>query len=132
VAGSASRWTGTAPAQFQDLAFTPLSECAYHTVINTAGTFKIDLELLPSGNLQVTWSADPSASASVDCPPDDSEPPYDPPPIPGMPGPSLLGVTPTTFELPATGGLQAIGGGIDAGGGDGFFDAGSLLISRSK
>ena len=49
-----------------------------------------------------------------------------------MPGPSLLGVTPTTFELPAGGGLQAIGGGIDGGGGDGFFDSGSLQISRAK
>jgi hypothetical protein len=49
-----------------------------------------------------------------------------------MPGPSLLGVTPTTFELPASGGKQAIGGGIDGGDGDGFFDSGSLLVSRTK
>lgn len=132
VAGSASRWTGTAPALFTDLSFTPNSECLLHTPVNTAGTFKIDLELLPSGNLRVTWSADPSSSASIDCPPDTSDPPYDPPPIPGMLGPSLLGVTPMTFELPASGGLQVIGGGIDAGGGDGFFDSGSLLVSRSK
>jgi hypothetical protein len=132
VAGSASRWTGTAPALFTDLSFTPNSECLLHTPVNTAGTFEVDLELLPRGNLRVTWSADPSSSASIDCPPDTSDPPYDPPPIPGMPGPSLLGVTPTTFELPASGGLQVIGGGIDAGGGDGFFDSGSLLVSRSK
>ena len=132
VAGSATRWSGTAPALFTDVSFTPKDDCAYHTLINTAGTFTVDLELLPSGNLRVTWSADPSSSASVDCPPDDSEPPYDPPPIPGMPGPSLLGVTPTTFELPASGGRQVIGGGIDAGGGDGFFDSGSLLVSRDK
>jgi hypothetical protein len=132
VPGSATRWTGTAPALFTDVWFTPKDDCAYHTLINTAGTFTVDLELLPSGNLRVTWSADPSSSASVDCPPDDSEPPNDPPPIPGMPGPSLLGVTPTTFELPASGGKQAIGGGIDGGGGDGFFDSGSLLVSRNK
>ena len=132
VAGSATRWTGTAPALFTDLAFTAKSECLLHTPVNTAGTFQIDLELLPSGNLRVTWSADPSSSASIDCPPDSSEPPYDPPPIPGMPGPSLLGVTPTTFELPGSGGLQVIGGGIDAGGGEGFFDSGSLLVSRSQ
>jgi hypothetical protein len=48
-----------------------------------------------------------------------------------MPGPSLLGVSPTTFELPASGGLQVIGGGIDAGGGDGFFPTGSLLVSSN-
>jgi hypothetical protein len=132
VPGSATRWTGTAPALFTDVSFTPKDDCAYHTLINTAGTFTVDLELLPSGNLKVTWSADPSSSASVDCPPDGSDPPYDPPPIPGMPGPSLLGVTPTTFELPASGGSQAVGGGIDGGGGDGFFPSGSLLVSRSK
>jgi hypothetical protein len=132
VPGSTSRWTGSAPALFTDVSFTSKNECAYHTIVNTAGTFAVDLELLPSGNLKVTWSADPSSSASVDCPPDTSEPPYDPPPIPGMPGPSLLGVTPTTFELPASGGLQVIGGGVDAGGGEGFFDSGSLLVSRDK
>ena len=132
VPGSTTRWRGTAPAQFTDLSFTPKSECAMHTFVNNAGTFTIDLELLPSGNLQVTWSADPSTSASIDCPPDDSDPPHDPPPIPGMPGPSLLGVTPTTYELPASGGLQVIGGGIDGGGGDGFFPAGSLLVGRNK
>jgi hypothetical protein len=103
-----------------------------HTPVNTPGTFTVDLELLPSGNLRVTWSADPSSSASIDCPPDGSDPPHDPPPIPGMTGPSLLGVSPTTFELPASGGLQVIGGGIDGGGGDGFFDSGSLLVSRNK
>ncbi len=70
VPGSATRWTGTAPALFTDLAFTSKTECAYHTPVNTAGTFKVDLELLPSGNLKVTWSADPSSSASIDCPPD--------------------------------------------------------------
>ena len=132
VPGSTTRWKGTAPALYADLAFTPLSECVMHTPVNTAGTFVVDLERLPSGNLKVTWSADPSTSASIDCPPDDSDPPYDPPPIPGMTGPSLLGVTPTTFELPASGGLQAIGGGIDAGGGDGFFDSGSLLVSPNR
>ena len=132
VRGSTTRWTGTAPALFGDLSFTAKSECVMHTPVNTAGTFSVDLERLPSGNLKVTWSADPSSSASIDCPPDGSDPPYDPPPIPGMTGPSLLGVTPTTYELPASGGLQVIGGGIDAGGGDGFFDSGSLLVSPNR
>jgi hypothetical protein len=103
-----------------------------HTYVNTPGTFRIDIELLPSGNISVTWSADPSASASIDCPPDDSDPPHDPPPIPGMVGPSLLGATPATYELPADGGVQVIAGGVDGGGGDGFFPSGSLLVSRNK
>ena len=132
VAGSTTRWKGTAPALFADLTFTAKSECAMHTYVNTAGTFVVDLERLPSGNLKVTWFADPSTSASIDCPPDGSDPPYDPPPIPGMTGASLLGATPATYELPASGGLQVIGGGIDGGGGDGFFPTGSLLVSPNR
>ena len=96
VRGTRTRWKGTAPALFGDLAFTALSECAMHTPVNTAGTFSVEMERLPSGNLKVTWSANPETSASIDCPPDDSEPPFDPPPVPGMPGPSLLAVDPTT------------------------------------
>jgi hypothetical protein len=132
VAGSANRWRGTAPALFTDLSFTAKSECAMHTYVNTPGTFTIDIELLPSGNISVTWSANPSATASIDCPPDDSDPPHDPPPIPGMQGPSLVGATPMTYELPANGGVQAIAGGVDGGGGDGIFPSGTLLVSRDK
>jgi hypothetical protein len=132
VSGSTTRWRGTAEALYSDVYFTSKTECAYHTVVNTPGTFTIDLELQPSGNVAVTWSADPTVSASVDCPPDSSEPPYDPPPIAGMPGPSLVGVSPTSFELPAKGGVQGIGGGVDAGGGEGFVDSGSLVILRNK
>jgi hypothetical protein len=87
---------------------------------------------LAGGSSTSRWSADPSTSASIDCPPDDSDPPHDPPPIPGMVGPSLLGATPATFELPADGGVQAIAGGIDGGDGDGFFPSGTLLVSRNK
>jgi hypothetical protein len=132
VPGSANHWTGSAPAQFTDVTFTPHIECAYEPIVNTPGTFTVDIKLLPSGNLEVMWSADPSATASVDCPPDDGDPPYDPPPQPGQPGPSLVGATPTTYELPASGGLQVIGGGVDGGGGDGYFDSGSLLVSRNR
>jgi hypothetical protein len=132
VPGSANHWTGSAPAQYTDVVFTPHIECPYVAIVNTPGTFKVDIKRLASGNLEVTWSADPSASASVDCPPDDSDPPYDPPPQPGQPGPSPVGATPTTYELPASGGSQAIGGGIDGGGGDGYFDSGTLVVSPSR
>jgi hypothetical protein len=132
VPGSADRWTGTAQALYTDVSFTAKSECELHTIVNTPGTFKVDIELLASGSIKVTWSADPTTSASIDCPPDGSDPPNDPPPIPGMVGPTLLGVSPTTFELPPGSVLQTIGGGIDGGGGDGFFDSGSLLVSRTK
>jgi hypothetical protein len=131
VPGEANHWRGSAPAQFTDVTFTSHDECAYHSIVNNPGTFTVDIKLLPSGSTEVTWSADPSATASVDCPPDNSDPPYDPPPVAGMQGPSLVGATPTTFELPPDG-VQVIGGGVDAGGGDGLSDSGSLLISRTK
>jgi len=131
VSGSTTTWRGSAPAQYSDVYFNSKNECPYTTIVNNPGTFTIDLTLQPSGSLQAMWSADPSVSASVDCPPDDSDPPNDPPPIPGMAGPSLVGVSPTSFEVPADH-VQPIGGGIDGGGGDGFFNSGSLLISPTK
>jgi hypothetical protein len=131
VPGSADHWTGSAPAQYTDVVFTPHIECPYVSIVNTPGTFKVDIRRLASGTLEVTWSADPTTSASVDCPPE-GDPPYDPPPQPGQPGPSPVGATPTTYELPASGGSQAIGGGIDGGGGDGYFDSGTLVVTPSR
>ena len=131
VPGEPNHWRGSAPAQYTDVTFTSKDECAYHSIVNNPGTFTVDIKLLPNGNPEVTWSADPSATASVDCPPDNSDPPYDPPPVAGMQGPSLVGATPTTFERPPDG-VQVIGGGVDAGSGDGIFDSGSLLISAAK
>jgi hypothetical protein len=69
------------------------------------------------------------ATASVDCPPQ-GDPPYDPPPIPGQPGPSLVGFGPMAFELPAEGGSQPLGGGVELGG-DGFFNDGTLSVVRT-
>jgi hypothetical protein len=131
VPGESNHWRGSAPAQFTDVTFTSHDECAYHTIVNKAGTFTVDIKLLANGTPEVTWFADPSATASVDCPPDNSDPPYDPPPVPGMQGPSLVGATPTTFERPPDG-VQVISGGVDAGSGDGIFDSGSLLVSRTN
>jgi hypothetical protein len=70
------------------------------------------------------------ATATIDCPPE-GDPPYDPPPIAGQPGPALVGVAPTSFELPPEGGSQAIGGGIQSGG-DGFFNSGVLTVVQTR
>jgi hypothetical protein len=131
VPGSPGRWTGSASLPFQNVQFIPHTECPYIDIVSNPGTITVDIKLLPNGNIEVTWSGDHTSSASIDCPPDNSDPPNDPPPIAGQQGPSLVGVSPTTFELPASGGLQNIGGGVDGGGGDGFFDSGTLLVSRS-
>lgn len=130
VPNTPNRWKATSPALFSGLSFTSKIEpCVYNEIINTAGIFAIEIELLESGNIKVTWSSDPKSTASVDCPPGDG---YDPPPIPGQPGPTLLEATPLTFELPGSGGLQAISGGVSDGASDGFFHSGSLLISRAQ
>lgn len=130
VPGSATRWSGTTQASYTDVTFdSKIPPCIYNAIINTAGTVTVELELMPSGSLKVKWSAGPTTTASVDCPPADD---YDPPPIPGQPGPSMLEAMPTEFEVPATGGLVQISGGVSDGATDGFFHSGTLLVSASK
>jgi hypothetical protein len=75
--------------------------------------------------LMVNWSRDrdDSATASVDCPGD----PYDPPPIPGQPGPALLNTGPQSFPMPYEGGTMPISGGVQDGG-DGFFNDGTITV----
>ena len=47
---------------------------------------------------------------------------------PGLPGPSVLAMTPLTFTVPAAGGAQALGGTI-LDGGDGFTTNGTLTVT---
>ena len=107
AAAGAGKWSGSVPAAWTALVFTSKTECPYVDPV-TGGTFTVDLALTEAGALRVTWTVDAGggmSTASVDCPPSDD---YDPPPIPGQPGPALIGTGPTTFELPAEGGSQPI------------------------
>jgi hypothetical protein len=133
ASAGAGRWTGTSPAAWESLVFTSKIDCPYVSPVS-GGTFTVDLALTDAGRLQVTWTTDAGggmATASVDCPPQDGDPPYDPPPIPGQPGPSLVGAGPTSFELPAEGGSQPITGGVQSGG-QGFFNDGVLTVTRTR
>ena len=97
------------------------------------GSLTVELALTPAGALHVSWGPDAGggmASASIDCPPE-GDPPYDPPPIAGQPGPSLVGIAPMAFDLPAEGGAQRVSGGVQSGA-DGFFNEGTLTITQTR
>jgi hypothetical protein len=120
-------WHAQAPAPWTNLVFTTKHECGYVDPVSS-GTFMADLTL-DDGMLNVRWHVDLGiATASVDCPPDGE---LDPPPIPGQAGPGLVGATPMSFQLPATGGSQAITGGVQDGG-EGFFNDGVLTVTRVR
>jgi hypothetical protein len=94
----------------------------------------VQLNLTPAGLLHVVWTTDATggmATATLDCPPMSGDPPYDPPPIPGQPGPSLAGIGPMAFDLPPEGGSQVVSGGVNSGG-DGFFNDGTLSVVRTR
>lgn len=119
-AEGAFAWTG--------LAFTPKDECARIDPVSD-GWLIVDIDRDYDGTLQVTWSHDRAvATASVDCP---STGGFDPPPVPGQPGPGLPGIAPASFELPAGGGSQKVSGGVQTGG-EGFFNDGVLTVTRVK
>ena len=124
----AAKWSGSAPSAWANVAFVSKTDCPYHSPVSN-GTFTVELELTGAGALKVTWSTDAGggmATGSVDCPPDGEN---DPPPIPGQPGPALIGIAPFTFELPAGGGTQVLSGGFTDGG-DGWTNDGTLTVER--
>jgi hypothetical protein len=131
VPAGPGKWTATAPLAWQNLNFVSHIGCPFVSPVS-GGTFTAQLALTPAGLLHVEWSVDSGggmATASVDCPPE-GDPPYDPPPIPGQPGPSLVGIAPMAFELSADGGSQPLGGGVQSGS-DGFFNDGALSVVRT-
>lgn len=120
-AEGAFAWTG--------LVFTPKDECARIDPVSD-GWLMVDVDRDYDGTLQVTWSHDRAvATASVDCPSTGGE--FDPPPVPGQPGPGLPGIAPASFELPADGGSQKVSGGVQARG-EGFYNDGVLTVTRVK
>jgi hypothetical protein len=125
-------WHAAVPAGWTALSFTSKIGCPYVDP-TSGGAFTADLALTEAGRLRVTWSTDQGAgmsSATVDCPPE-GEPPTDPPPIPGQPGPALLGIAPMQFELPPEGGSQALSGGVQDGG-NGWFNDGAFTVVRTR
>ena len=125
---TATAWTGSGPGAWSNLVFTTKSDCPYVAPIST-GTLQYDIVKVADDRIQVTWttsSGGSSSTASVDCPSDGE---HDPPPIPGQPGPALIGASPTSFELPIDGGTQPLGGGFtDAG--SGWTVSGAIVVTR--
>lgn len=132
VPAGPGKWTATAPSAWQNLSFISHVGCPLVSPVS-GGTFTAQLELTSAGMLHVEWATDAGggmATASIDCPPQ-GDPPYDPPPIPGQPGPSLVGIGPMAFDLPPEGGSQRLSGGVESGG-DGFFNDGTLSVVRTR
>lgn len=121
---SGETWTDSGPLQWQNVGFATKTECPYVDVVVPVIAWSV--EITDTGSqLMVTWSrsGNDSTTASVDCPGD----PFDPPPIPGQPGPSLIDTGPGSFALPYTGGTTPISGVVQDGG-DGFFNDGTITV----
>lgn len=121
---SGEAWTDSGPLQWQNVGFAPKIECSYVDAVVPAIAWSVEITDT-GGQLMVTWSlsGNDGATASVDCPGD----PYDPPPIPGQPGPLLINTGPVSFALPYTGGTTPISGVVQDGG-DGFFNDGTITV----
>jgi hypothetical protein len=122
-------WRAAGPLQWANVTFAAKTECAMiDYVIPTIG-WSVTITDAGEGQLEVVWQRDgnESTTASIDCPSDGEN---DPPPIPGMPGTSLIDTGPESFLVPYAGGQQAISGVVESGG-DGFFNAGTITVGRS-
>ena len=124
-------WRATGPLQWGAPAFATKTDCPYVDPVVPTINWSVTILDAGDGQLQVTWTRDgnDSTSASVDCPPDGPGS-DDPPPIPGQPGTSLLGIGPESFLVPYAGGAQPVSGGF-ADGGDGWFNAGTITVTRA-
>jgi hypothetical protein len=72
-------------------------------------------------SVDLNFDAATMVTASVVCPPAGA--------IPGEPGPRPVGIAPTSFLMPATGGSGALGGSVTEGG-DGFTRTGSIAVEQ--
>jgi hypothetical protein len=123
-------WRASGPLQWGNVAFTTnIPECPIIDYVIPTISWSVTILDAGDGQLQVTWLRDGNegTSGSVDCHPT-SPGDADPPPIPGMPGASLLNTGPESFLLPYAGGVQAVSG-IVADQGDGFFNSGTVTVT---
>lgn len=129
--GGGAVWRDSGALVWSDLGFASKVGCPIVDPI--PGTSPWSVTIIDSGGrLVVTWTTEDvgaaaNSTATIDCPPE-GNPPTDPPPIPGLPGPSLLDTGPTSFTLPYAGGKQPLRGEISIGG-DGFFNSGTITVT---
>lgn len=108
--------SATGPLTYQNLTFgSKVAECTLINPLSVDGTWTVTIEKTPADRLKVTWAPGATGlttTATIHC----VFPRLMGGPLitdtPGQPGPSLLAPTPTTFELPLSGGQQSIGGGV--------------------
>ncbi len=117
---SPGTWTASGPVQWSNIQFTP-KICSFVNPV-AGGTWSVSITEQPNDMIDVDYSFDAATlvTASVVCPPAG--------PIPGEPGPSMVGVAPTSFLMPSSGGTGAVGGGF-VDGGDGFTHSGTLVVT---
>ena len=126
---SGDTWTANGPLQWENVAFTSKIGCPYTSIV--VPTIAWSVTIASAGEqLKVGWSrnGNDGTSASVDCPPDGPDS-GDPPPVPGQAGTALLTTGPESFTLPYTGGTAPVSGNVQDGG-DGFFNDGTIKVTR--
>jgi hypothetical protein len=123
-------WRATGPLQWAGVSFaTKIDECPLIDPVVPAINWSVTIIDAGDGQLLVTWTRDGNegTTASVDCRPSGPGEP-DPAPVPGMPGVALLTTGPEAFNLPYTGGVQAVSG-VVSDGTDGFFNSGAITVT---
>jgi hypothetical protein len=120
-------YKGGIATRYENVSFTSNTDCSYISPISNSMTFETTLTVTPNDTIKVSWTTSSAldVTASVQCPGS----PTPPPPIPGQPGPQLILPTPTSFDLPLTGGVQTIGGGFQVGG-DGWVHSGTITVKK--
>lgn len=102
-----------------------LPKCVFGGPTSDSGSIDVTLEVTPAGHLRVTWAPSPltlGAVATLSCEKGGSFPTN---------GPFVAGVSPTTFELPVTGGSRSITGDpATSVGGLGVFHSGLIIVTR--
>lgn len=123
----AATWTGTGSLQYTGVTWASGVEgCTYATEGSPISPWRIDIASQPNGTISVTWQpqGDTYVTGIATCTVGGVTTS-----VGNQPGPRLQDPTPLTFTLPATGGAQAIAGGLDVGG-SGWFHRGSLTLRR--
>jgi hypothetical protein len=117
------KWTASAPVSWTDLTATSKTDCSYAdpqaggawtATITAVADDRIRVELEFTAQTLVTWTVVCEGGS-----------------VRGQAGTSPLGMAPRSFELPAAGGTQPVGGSV-ADGGDGFFTDGTLTVTPAR
>lgn len=119
-------WRGAATTVWENPTFVSKIGCSYVDPVSSPLDLSAEIQLASPDTLRVTWTLDNGGSvatnvlASIVCP--------EAPPIPGQPGPSLVGAVPFTFVVPVAGGVATVPNGFNDGV-HGFFNTGTITVT---